>query len=73
MLSLALGKGKTDFFTVRFVFLVDVFDEGLEVFSGFSRFVSHVIILIYKLRISEVNYNIYTGMKPNGGYSWSLI
>ena len=65
MLSLALGKGKTDFFTVRFVFLVDVFDEGLEVFSGF---VSHVIILIYKLRISGFNYSIDTGMKPNGGY-----
>jgi len=73
MLSLALGKGKADFFTVGFVFLVDIFHEGLEVFNGFSRFVSHVIILIYKLRISEVNYNIYTGMKPNGGYSWSPI
>lgn len=46
MLSLALGKGKTDFQTVRFVFLVDVFHEGLEVFSGFSGFVSHVIVLI---------------------------
>ena len=54
MLSLALGKGKTDFFTVRFVFLVNVFHEGLEVFSRFFGFLSHVIILMSELRSSEL-------------------
>ena len=43
-LSLALGKGEADFLAVGFIFLIDVFQEGLEVFFRFFGFVSHDII-----------------------------
>ena len=37
VLSLPLDEGKTDLAAVGLVFLVDVLNEGLEVFRGFLR------------------------------------
>jgi hypothetical protein len=34
----ALGEAEADFKTVQLVFLVDVLDEGLEVFGRFGLF-----------------------------------
>jgi hypothetical protein len=39
-LTLSLGKGKTDLLAVNLVFFIDVFNKGLEVFSGFIRIFS---------------------------------
>ena len=54
MLTLAFGKGETDFKAVGLVLFINVFDKGLEVlgrfiglniFRGFFRFVGHGNIL----------------------------
>ena len=47
-LAFTLGESEADFLTVNLVFLVDVFDKGLEVFDGFFRlfgFIGHDRVL----------------------------
>ena len=54
MLTLAFGKGETDFQAVRLVLFINVFDKGLEVLSrfvglsGFFGFVRHGYILFMR-------------------------
>jgi hypothetical protein len=55
LFPLTLGKAKADFKTVPLVFFINVFDEGLEVFSGFGGFSCHERVL---MSISNTNYSI---------------
>jgi ribosomal protein S18 acetylase RimI-like enzyme len=58
---LAFGKAKANLFAGELVFLIYVFDEGLEVGEGFF---GHVVLFIYIKRYGA-NCSIGRGLKPN--------
>ena len=57
-LTLALGESEADFFTVYFVFFIDVLDKGLEFGPGFIGSSGSFFCLGHK---SIITYNPQTG------------
>ena len=72
MLTLAFGKGETDFQAVGLVFFIYVFDKGLEVLSrfvglsGFFGFVRHVYILFMRNEGFSYDYNTRSDLSATG-------
>lgn len=73
MLTLALGKGETDFQAVGLILLVNVFDKGRQILSrriglsGFFGFVRHGNFLFMRNVGFRYDYSIRSDLSATGG------